>query len=162
MTGSSDFFVSIGDSVTFAKTVGESDVYLFAGITGDLSSNHTNEQVMARSQFGRRIAHGALLVGFMSTCSTRIIETYGSKAEGRATAVALGYDRIRFTAPVFIGDTVTLTYTVSRIDVERARSYGDITVTNQDGVVVAVAENVLKWVSDPQTQPTGGTTNEAS
>ena len=53
-----DFYVKPGDSVSFAKTVGESDVYLFAGITGDLSVNHVNEQYMARSKYGRRIAHG--------------------------------------------------------------------------------------------------------
>ena len=46
MPESKDFFVEIGDEVTYSKTVGESDVYLFAGITGDLSSNHVNEQVM--------------------------------------------------------------------------------------------------------------------
>lgn len=148
MNETKDFFVSVGDSVSFSKTVGESDVYLFAGITGDFSSNHINEKAMADSRFGRRVAHGALLVGFMSTCSTRIIETYGGSASGRSTAVAQGYDRVRFIAPVFIGDTITVNYRVSRIDTERARAYGEITVINQDGTVVAVAEGILKWVPD--------------
>jgi acyl dehydratase len=61
-----DSFVKVGDRVTFAKTVGECDIYLFAGITGDFSVNHINEQYMAHSKFGRRIAHGALIVGYMS------------------------------------------------------------------------------------------------
>jgi 3-hydroxybutyryl-CoA dehydratase len=156
VSGPSGFFVQVGDTVTFSKTIAESDVYLFAGITGDFSSNHVNEQVMAGSKFGGRIAHGALLVGFMSTCSTRIIETYGAAAQGQATAVALGYDRIRFVAPVFIGDTITVTYRVSGIDVERARSYGDISVTNQKGAVVAVAEGILKWVPDTNNQDHNG------
>ena len=56
--------VRIGDTVAFSKTVGESDVYLFAGVTGDLSQNHVDDQFMKRSIYGRRIAHGALLVGF--------------------------------------------------------------------------------------------------
>ena len=43
------FYVKPGDQVTFAKTVGETDIYLFAGITGDFSVNHVNEQYMARS-----------------------------------------------------------------------------------------------------------------
>src|SRR5215471_7917604 len=64
-----DFYLKVGDTVTFAKTVGETDIYLFAGITGDFSVNHVNEQYMAHSKFGRRIAHGALIVGYMSTCS---------------------------------------------------------------------------------------------
>ena len=103
-----DFFVKIGDSVTFAKTVGETDIYLFAGITGDFSVNHVNEQYMARSKFGQRIAHGALVVGYMSTCSTMMIEKCrGATAD--TTPVSLGYDRVRFLAPVFIGDPVTPT-----------------------------------------------------
>ena len=58
-----DFYVKPGDSVTFAKTVGETDIYLFAGITGDFAVNHVNEQYMARSKYGKRIAHGVLRVG---------------------------------------------------------------------------------------------------
>ena len=69
----SDFHVSVGEQVRFSKTVGESDVYMFAGITGDLSGNHVNEQYMSKSSFGHRIAHGALLVGFMSTTSSLMI-----------------------------------------------------------------------------------------
>ena len=67
-----DFYVNAGQEVRFAKTVSESDVYLFAGITGDPSSSHVNDQIMSQSKYGRRIALGALLVGFMSTCSTRM------------------------------------------------------------------------------------------
>jgi acyl dehydratase len=143
-----DFFVTVGDSVTFAKTVGESDIYLFAGITGDFSVNHVNEQYMARSKFGRRIAHGALLVGYMSTCSTMMIE----KCQGatrETTPVSLGYDRVRFLAPVFIGDTVTLTYTIAEIDPQKRRSLADIDVVNQSGVRVAVARHILSWVKNP-------------
>ena len=50
----SNFYVKPGDRVSFAKTVGESDVYLFAGITGDLAVNHVNETYMAKSKYGRR------------------------------------------------------------------------------------------------------------
>jgi acyl dehydratase len=142
-----DFHVKIGDTVTFAKTVGETDIYLFAGITGDFSVNHVNEQYMARSKFGRRIAHGALLVGYMSTCSTMMID----KCQGatlETTPVSLGYDRVRFLAPVFIGDTVTLTYTIVEVDPQKRQSLADISVVNQDGVLVAVARHILRWVSN--------------
>ncbi len=47
----------IGDTVRFSKTVGETDVYMFAGITGDFSGNHVNEEFMKKSKYGRRIAH---------------------------------------------------------------------------------------------------------
>ena len=84
----------------------------------------------------------------MSAASTRMIETYGASAAGRATSVALGYDRIRFVAPVFIGDTITVRYRISRIEPERDRSYADIVVTNNRGEEVAVAQGVLKWVAN--------------
>ena len=141
-----DFFVRVGDEVEFSKTVGEADVYLFAGITGDFSPNHVNEHLMSRSKYKRRVAHGALLVGFMSTGSTRLIETFGGSARGKATAVSLGYDRVRFIAPVFIGDTITVRYQITRVEPGRDRSYGAVVVTNQHGSQVAVADNILKWV----------------
>jgi 3-hydroxybutyryl-CoA dehydratase len=141
------FYVKAGDSVTFAKTVGESDVYNFAGITGDFSVNHVNEQYMAGSRYGRRIAHGALMIGFMSTCSTMMIE----KCQGTArdeTPVSLGYDKIRFLGPVYFGDTVTLTYTIAEIDPAKRRSRADIKVINQTGDLVGVAQHILAWVKD--------------
>jgi acyl dehydratase len=142
-----EFYVKIGDTVTFAKTVGETDIYLFAGITGDFSVNHVNEQYMAHTKYGRRIAHGALIVGYMSTCSTLMIEKCQG-ATAAVTPVSLGYDRVRFLAPVFIGDTVTLTYTIAEIDAQRLRSLADIRAVNQDGMQVAVARHVLRWVKN--------------
>ena len=144
----SGFHVAVGDQVHFAKTVGESDVYLFAGITGDFSSNHVNEAAMQRSAYGRRIAHGALLIGFMSTTSTLMIERAGGVGADE-TPVSLGYDRIRFLAPVFIGDTIGVTYRIAEIDRARRRSRADIEVKNQDGTLVAIAQHVLKWVANP-------------
>lgn len=142
-----EFYVRPGDRVTFAKTVGEADIYLFAGITGDLSVNHVNEQYMARSKYGHRIAHGALLVGFMSTCSTLMIEKCQGTA-GDETPVSLGYDKVRFLGPVYIGDTMNLTYTVAEVDLPKRRSYSDITVVNQRGELVGVARHILAWVRD--------------
>ena len=141
----SDFHLSVGEQVTFSKTVGESDVYLFAGITGDLNGLHVNEQFMSGTAYGKRIAHGALLVGFMSTTSTMMIARC-AEGESDETPVSLGYERIRFTAPVYINDTVSVTYTVARIDEERRRALSDIEVVNQRGETVAVAQHIIKWV----------------
>ena len=69
---SEQFYVKIGEEAVFSKTIGEYDIYTFAGLTGDFSPNHVNESVMRRSAYGRRVAHGALLVGFMSTTSTMV------------------------------------------------------------------------------------------
>ena len=143
----SDFHVSVGEQVTFSKTVGESDIYMFAGITGDFSGNHVDEQYMSKSAFGHRIAHGALLVGFMSTTSTMMIARCVEKGIDE-TPVALGYDRIRFIKPVYINDTVTITYTISEIDTERRRSLSNIEIINQKDETVAVGQHILKWVPD--------------
>ena len=125
-------------------TVSESDVYLFAGISGDFAPNHVNKAYMEKSGYGGLIAHGALLVGFMSTCSTLMAQR--SRADTSVVGVSLGYDRMRFLAPVYFGDTVTVTYTIASIDQEKLRAAADIKITNQDGVLVAVATHLLKWV----------------
>ena len=64
------------------------------------------------------------------------------------TPVSLGYDRIRFLAPVFFGDTITVTYKISAIDTEKRRSTGDIEIRNQDGVLTTVGTHILKWVKN--------------
>ena len=142
----SSFHVDIGDSVQFSKTVGESDVYLFAGITGDLAPNHVDEEYMKRSSYGTRIAHGALLIGYMSTASSMAIA--GSRTSDEETPVSLGYDRIRFLAPVYLGDTITVHYEIVSIDEARRRSVSDIRVVNQAGTLVAVGQHILKWVAN--------------
>ena len=140
-----DLPISIGDVVDFSKTVSESDVYLFAGITGDLSPNHVDAEFMRQTAYGRRIAHGALLVGYMSHCSTAILANKHSPGE---TPVSLGYDRIRFIAPVFIGETITVTYRVESVDQVKRESRAAISVHNQAGELCAIATHILRWVSN--------------
>jgi len=134
----------VGDAVSFSKTVGESDIYLFAGLTGDLSQNHVDDEFMSHSVFGKRIAHGALMVGFMSTCSTKMIEESFRKGV-ESTPVSLGYDGVRFLKPVYINDTVTAVYTIIEVDEERLRTLAEIKVTNQRRELVAVGKHHLKW-----------------
>ena len=129
----------IGQETFFRKTVSETDVYLFAGITGDLSENHVDRHAMQGTEYRERIAHGMLVMSFMSTGSTRLIERTGG------LAVSYGYDRVRFVAPVYFGDTITVHYRVTSVDTERSRSFADVRVTNQRGEVVAVAQHTLAW-----------------
>ena len=130
----------VGRTVTFSKTVGESDVYLFAGLTGDLSPNHVNEEYMKATRYGRRIAHGALAIGYMSAASTKILEGVPG------AAVSYGYDRVRFPAPLFIGDTVTVTYEIVERDEAQRKTFARVTCTTQRGDVVAAATHILKLV----------------
>lgn len=127
--------IPIGSKVTIARTVSESDVYLYAGVTGDLSPNHMNEQYMAGGQYGHRIAHGALLVGLMSAASSEM--TIGR-------SVSYGYEGIRFTAPVFFGDTITVEYVLQSKDIATGKIFCKVTCLNQHGQIVAVGTHIKK------------------
>ena len=131
----------LGKKATMRKTVGESDVYLFAGITGDLGPNHVDEEFMRKTPYGHRIAHGVLAVGFMSTCSTKVIGDLPP-----AAVVSYGYDRIRFPKPLFIGDTVTVTYEIVERDEATMRTFAKVTCTTERGDTVAVGTHILKVV----------------
>ncbi len=139
-----DFAAAIGTATHFSRTVAESDIYLFAGLTGDFSPNHLDEQFMAKTTYGRRIAHGALLVGFMSRASTMITDGCGRLSEA-CYPVSLGYDRIRFLKPVFIGDTITVAYTITAAAVGTMRTTAEIQLKNQSDEVCAVATHIMKW-----------------
>ena len=142
---SDHFAAALGQTISCSKTVGESDVYLFAGITGDLSPNHVDEQAMSQTVYGHRIAHGALLVGYMSRASTMICD----KCEDLMAShlpVSLGYDKVRFLKAVLIGDTITIGYTIASADAEKMRTLADVTVTNQKGETCAVATHIIRWI----------------
>ena len=97
---------------------------------------------MKTTLYGTIIAHGVLVVGLMSTCSTRVLD----HATSPRPAVSYGYDRIRFVKPVRVGDTVTVTYEVVAADAARATTTATVTATNQHGEVVAVATHILKFL----------------
>lgn len=138
--------VNVGDTYRFAKTVGETDVVLFAGITGDFSDTHINDQYMKeRTNLGGRIAHGALLVGYMSTVSTISIAHVIHQEGLTDFPVSAGYDKLRFLKPVRLGDTVTVTYTVASVDKERGRSVAKVEAFDQNGELKAVAEHIMRW-----------------
>ena len=119
--------MKIGDHASVTKTVSETDVYLFAGITGDLNPAHTNEVAASKTMFKTRIAHGMLGAGFISA-------VLGMYLPGPGT-IYMGQE-LKFTKPVHIGDTVTATATVAEIILEKNRVILDTTVVNQDGEVV--------------------------
>lgn len=133
-----------GDTSTFTKTVGESDVYLFAGISGDFFANHIDEEFMKKSGFRGRIAHGVLILAYSSTASSMISSRSMGKQGGHP--VSLGYDKVRFLRPVFIGDTITIRYTVEKLDLERSRSLSKVEAFNQNAELVMVAQHIMKWV----------------
>ncbi len=139
-----DASLQTGLHVSFSKTVSESDVQLFAGITDELSLNDINEAFMRGTHYGHRIAHGAPIVGYMSRDSTMITERVPE--DGPVFPVSLGCDRIGLLAPVFIGDTVAIAYEATNYDLEKQRSIGKVVVTNEPTETVARAEPIMRWL----------------
>ena len=117
----------VGESASRSKTITETDVYLFAGITGDHNPAHVNEHASSQTSFGGRIAHGILSAGLISA-------VLAMKLPGPGT-IYLGQE-LKFTRPVRFGDTVTATCTVSEIRAEKNIVKLDTVCTNQAGEVV--------------------------
>ncbi len=97
--------IVVGDTASFSKTITETDVYLFAGISGDFNPLHVNEEYAKQSPFKTRIAHGGLAASLLAN-------VLGMKLPGLGT-VALEVTQ-KFRNPVYFGDTVTCAVTVSK------------------------------------------------
>lgn len=129
------------ESTTAGRTITETDIVNFAGITGDWNEIHTNKELAERGPFKQRIAHGALIFSVATGLSVRL----GQTAD---TVIAFyGLDRLRFVKPTFIGDTIRVKQRVESKS-ERDEHSGIVTllneVTNQrDEVVVSYTAKVL-------------------
>ncbi len=100
-------FESAPELATRGRTITEADVMAFAGLTGDFVELHTNEEFARQTPFGRRIAHGALVFSVSIGLATRT-----NTLDDTLLAFA-GVDKLRFVAPVFLGDTVRVTKRVA-------------------------------------------------
>jgi len=134
MTGKTYDQLSIGDSDRFSKTVTDADIYLFAGVTGDLNPAHIDEAYAQGTFFKTRIAHGMLSAGFISA-------VIGMRLPGPGTVYM--QQSLNFLAPVRIGDTVTASAEViEKID-EKKRVRLKTVCVNQDGVEVLSGEALV-------------------
>lgn len=139
-------FLAVGDATEYTRTIAAGDIAAFAAISGDDDPVHTDPYFAARTAFGRCIAHGAHVMGLLST--TASLMSRRSVARGATgTPVSAGYDRIRFTRPVFAGDTLTARYVIEEADDERGRTRARLEVVNQDGQTCLVGTHVLAWVA---------------
>lgn len=127
--------------ISRGRTITEADVTAFAGLAGDFIELHTNEEYARQSPFGRRIAHGALTLSVSTGLFTQmnLINT---------TVIAFyGIDRLRFTGPVFFGDTVRVNKQVIEAQVkdgERGLLTFETEVINQRDEPVIVYQD--KWL----------------
>jgi acyl dehydratase len=139
------FHVEVGDQAEFSKTVTETDLALFAAVSGDFDPIHVDEAYARTTPFGRRIAHGGLSLALLSTVAAQISRRARDRGS-RGTSVSLGYDRIRFLAPVFVGDTLTARYTVLELDPATQRSRSKVEVLKANGELAVAGEHLMKWV----------------
>ena len=134
-----------GRVVRFSKTVGESDVYLYAGITGDLHPNHVDLAYMQKTPYQERIAHGSLIIGYTSTTSTMFCRNLQAEYPD-VVLVSYGYDRIRFIKAVKFGDTISVTYRLKQVLKEEDKLVSEVHVHNQHGELVVVLTHILKAI----------------
>jgi 3-hydroxybutyryl-CoA dehydratase len=128
----------VGEAAQFSKTISESDVYLYAGITGDFNPAHINETYARNTYFKTRIAHGMLVAGLISA-------VIGTRLPGPGTVYV--NQTLTFLAPVQIGDTITATVEVlEKLAKKKIRM--KTVCTNQDGKRVLDGEAL---VSPPRT-----------
>lgn len=130
--------LEIGSRASFTKTITEYDVSAFAGITGDFNPVHVNDEAAKESPFGRRIAHGMLTGSLIST-------VLGMKMPGEGTVYL--EQNLKFTAPVYIGDTCTAKVEITEILNEEKGIYKlDTKVINQNGMMVSDGYAVVKYL----------------
>jgi 3-hydroxybutyryl-CoA dehydratase len=119
--------LNIGDKASFQKTISETDVYLYAGITGDLNPAHINQVEAETTMFQGRIAHGMLTAGLVSA-------VLGMQLPGPGS-IYLGQE-LKFLAPVRMGDTIKAEVEVIEKIEEKNRIKLSTICTNQNGVEV--------------------------
>lgn len=137
-----DIKPNVGDTVSFSKTITETDVYLFAGITGDFFELHMNKVYAEAAPMGRQIAHGVIAMGLASTVATNIQKKYGYWIP----AVLYGYDKVRFIKPIYFGDTLTAHQTVAEFDSETNKMVSKVEVFNQRNEIVLAAQCLQKFM----------------
>ena len=140
ISGKTIDMLKVGDAAEFAKTVTETDIYLYAGITGDFNPAHVNEQYARNTFFKTRIAHGMLTAGFISAIIANQLPGPGT--------IYLNQN-LSFLAPVRIGDTITGRVEVLEI-MEKNRVRLKTTCTNQEGVVVLSGEGLVSPPKAPK------------
>ncbi len=126
--------LSVGQSARFSKTISESDVYGFAGITGDFNPAHVDEAYAQNTFFKNRIAHGMLTASFISTIIGTMLPGPGS---------VYMRQEVRFLAPVKIGDTITAVAEVAELLMEKKRVRLKTYCLNQDGTKVVDGEALV-------------------
>jgi acyl dehydratase len=131
-----DFIVNSA-STTRSRTVTEADIVNFAGLSGDFVELHVSEAYAAKGPFGKRIAHGALVFSISTGLSVQLNQI-------QDTVIAFyGVDKLRFTRPVFIGDTI---HVVKKVTAKEQKGPGRGLVTFETTVLNQNDEPVIVYI----------------
>jgi 3-hydroxybutyryl-CoA dehydratase len=130
--------LKIGDSAQISKTITETDINDFARVTGDFNPVHLDQAYAEKTFFKRRIAHGLLSVGLLSSILGNILPGHGT--------IYLSQE-VKFLAPVRIGDTITARVVVIELIPEKNRAKFRTTCMNQDGKLVV---DGIAWAIPPK------------
>jgi 3-hydroxybutyryl-CoA dehydratase len=131
--------LTVGMSASYAKTITDADVTLFAGLSGDDNPMHINEEFAAETMFKGRIAHGMFSAALISA-------VLGTRLPGPGSIYISQH--LRFKAPVRIGDTLMATATIKEVDSDRRRVVLE-TVCTVKGKMVVDGEAVMMVSSRP-------------
>ncbi len=126
--------ISIGQQFSTSREVTDELVRKFADVSGDYNPIHLDEEFAKTTRFGRRIAHGMLSGAFISA-------VLGNEFKG--IKIVYLSQTLRFTAPVFLGDTVTATATVTAIREDKGVVTLETVCTNQNGEILVKGESAV-------------------
>ena len=126
--------MEIGEKASFTKTITETDVVNYAGVTGDFNPAHINEEYANDTMFEGRLAHGMLGAGLIST-------VLGTKLPGPGAIYVK--QEVEFKAPVRFNDTITAKVEVVEKNEEKNRVIMDTVCTNQNDKIVIDGKAVL-------------------
>lgn len=127
--------ITVGTQVSFALKATAEAVSTFGDVTGDKNPLHSDPEYAARTRFGQPIAHGVFSAGAISAA-------IGTRLAPNAAVIYLAQN-MQFRAPVLLGDEITATCTVTKVDPDRSRVTLDTVVTKQDGTEVLRGEALV-------------------
>ena len=123
--------IKIGDTFSTSREVTDDVIRKFAEVSGDYNPIHLDEEFAKTTRFGKRIAHGMLSGAFISA-------VLGNEFKDRK--IVYLSQTMKFTAPVFIGDTVTATARITNIREDRGIVTLETVCTNQNGETLVNGE----------------------
>jgi 3-hydroxybutyryl-CoA dehydratase len=130
--------IQIGQKETFTKTITESDVYIYAGLTADFNRIHVDSEYARTTDYGQRVAHGLLTASLVQPCLTALTTPGG---------VSLNYN-FNMKAPVFFGDTITASAEVTAIRKDKPIVTLAVQCTRQDGSVCIDGTALIYMISE--------------